>query len=699
MDEIVEMAQIIEAQENERSSYNSRSFHRTNSAPALNNIQRNSNFSMGRHSEVTPNRKSFESQRENKGSESKRPIQNPCRHCGERFFSGHKCKVFQKYKCLEVEEESERDEELDRGSEEEEEPQKQQELQVLSLKSMVGITTKKTLRIRGYIGDAEVVVLIDSGASCNFIATRLVQKLGLLVTPTQEFGVAIGDGRVLTSSGKCEDVKINIQGVGIREEYLVFDLGATDMVLGYTWLEKLGEMRINWGLHLLRFQIGEQWVTLAGDPDLLCAQVSLRTMEKLCEKEDGVYLLELQALFDNEEVTDKTPVEIPAIKKLLKEYHSVFNMPQGLPPKRTREHAITLQEGTSPINIRPYRYSHLQKNEIEKLVREMLQAGIIQPSISPFSSPVLLVKKKDGGVRFCVDYRAVNKSTIPDRYPIPVIEELLDELAGASIFSKLDLKSGYHQIRVKESDVGKTAFKTHEGHYEFLVMPFGLTNAPATFQSVMNEIFKPYLRKFVLVFFDDILVYSRDEKEHQKHLKIVLQILKEHIFYANEKKCAFAQREVAYLSHVISKEGVSADPEKIEAMRSWAVPKNVTALRGFLGLTGYYRRFVLSYGKIALPLIDLLKKEGFCWSEAAQKAFAKLKEAMCKLPVLRLPDFTKPFVVETDASGVGIGAVLSQDDRPIAYISKGFSSKGRVKSVYERELLAIVFASPNGDII
>ncbi|XP_013615599.1 PREDICTED: uncharacterized protein LOC106321935, partial [Brassica oleracea var. oleracea] len=287
MDEIVEMAQIIEAQENERSSYNSRSFHRTNSAPALNNSQRNSNFSMGRQSEVTPNRKSFESQRENKGSESKRPIQNPCRHCGERFFSGHKCKVFQKYKCLEVEEESERDEELDRGSEEEEEPQKQQELQVLSLKSMVGITTKKTLRIRGYIGDAEVVVLIDSGASCNFIATRLVHKLGLQVTPTQEFGVAIGDGRVLTSSGKCEEVKINIQGVGIREEYLVFDLGATDMVLGYTWLEKLGEMKINWGLHLLRFQIGEQWVTLAGDPDLLCAQVSFRTMEKLCEKEDG----------------------------------------------------------------------------------------------------------------------------------------------------------------------------------------------------------------------------------------------------------------------------------------------------------------------------------------------------------------------------------------------------------------------------
>lgn len=456
----------------------------------------------------------------------------------------------------------------DGGSDEVEETSKHQELQVLSLRSMVGITTKKTLRIRGYIGDAEVVVLIDSGASCNFIATLLVQKLGLPVTPTPEFGVTIGDGRVINSSGKCEDVKINIQGVGIREEYLVFNLGATDMVLGYSWLEKLGETRINWGLHVMKFQIGEQWVTLTGDPDLLRAQVSLRAMEKLCDKEDGVYLLELQALFDNGDIATKPVVPEPSIKKLLKEYKSVFNMPRGLPPKRSREHAITLQEGTSPINIRPYRYSHLQKNDIEKLVQEMLQAGIIKPSVSPFSSPVLLVKKKDGGVRFCVDYRAVNKSTIPDRYPIPVIEELLDELAGATMFSKLDLKSGYHQIRVKESDVGKTAFKTLEGYYEFLVMPFGLTNAPATFQSVMNDIFKPHLRKFVFVFFDDILVYSKDAKEHEKHLKIVLQILKEHSFCANEKKCAFAQKEVSYLGHIISKEGVAADPEKIEAMRN-----------------------------------------------------------------------------------------------------------------------------------
>lgn len=407
----------------------------------------------------------------------------------------------------------------------------------------------------------------------------------------------------------------------------------------------------------MKFKVNEQWVSISGDPSLLRSQVSLNSMEKLAEKEEVVFLLELQTLFEASSGDHKLKSPSLGVKRLLKEFESVFNLPQGLPPKRNREHAITLQSGNSPINIRPYRYSHVQKDEIEKLVKEMLQAGIIRPNISPFSSPVFLVKKKDGGFRFCVDYRAVNKSTIQDRYPIPVIEELLDELAGASVFSKLDLKSGYHQIRVKEDDVGKTAFKTHEGHYEFLVMPFGLTNAPATFQSVMNEIFRPYLRTFVLVFFDDILVYSKNEAEHQEHLKIVLRLLKKHQFYANEKKCVFGQSSVSYLGHVLSSKGVAADPEKIEAMKAWPLPKNVTALRGFLGLTGYYRRFVANYGRIARPLTGLLKKEGFKWSDEAGKAFCWLKEAMTMVPVLRLPDFSKPFVVETDASGTGIGAV------------------------------------------
>jgi hypothetical protein len=269
--------------------------------------------------------------------------------------------------------------------------------------------------------------------------------------------------------------------------------------------------------------------------------------------------------------------------------------------------------------------------------------------------------------RLCIDYRGLNKITIKNKFPIPFIDEMLDELHGAKYFSKLDLRSGYYQIRVRLEDVAKTTFQTHEGHYEFKVMPFGLTNSPTTFQETMNKLFHPYLRKFVLVFFDDILIYSKTWTKHLKHLEQVLSLLEENQFYAKRSKCTFGKDEVEYLSHIISKEGVKVDPNKIKEITEWSKPKSISKLRGFMGLTGYYHRFIKNYAHITAPLTNLLKKNSFHWSEEAGRCFEAMKKILSSTPVLATPNFTKPFVIECDASGFGIGAVLMQEGHPIAF--------------------------------
>jgi hypothetical protein len=302
------------------------------------------------------------------------------------------------------------------------------------------------------------------------------------------------------------------------------------------------------------------------------------------------------------------------------------------------------------------------------------------------------VKKADGTWRFCVDYRALNNKTVKDKFPIPIVDELLDELRGAKFFTKIDLRSGYHQVRMHPDDIAKTAFRTHQGHFEFTVMPFGLTNAPATFQSLMNDILETYIRKFVLVFFDDILIYSPTWVRHLQHVKTVFQRMRDHRLFLKQSKCVFGSQSVTYLGHIISADGVAMDPAKVSAVASWPIPKTVKALRGFLGLSGYYRKFIADYGAVAQPLTALLKRDAFSWSSDADRAFQDLKQALITAPLLQLPDFEKKFIIECDASGSGFGAVLHQGDGPVAFFSRAVAEHHTKLPAYERELIGLVKA-------
>nr|GEU44734.1 Ty3/gypsy retrotransposon protein [Tanacetum cinerariifolium] len=333
---------------------------------------------------------------------------------------------------------------------------------------------------------------------------------------------------------------------------------------------------------------------------------------------------------------------------VLANFERVFEILTELPPQRSHDHRIPLIPNTPQISVRPYRHPPNHKDSIELMVEELLESGVIRTSQSPFTSLLVKVKKKDASWRIRVDYKQLNKYIMKDKFPIPVIEELIDELNGSAVFSKLDLRSGYHQIRMSEADICKTAFKTNEGHYEFLVMPFGLTNVSLTFQSLMNVVFKHILRKFILVFFDDILIYNKNMEEYCEHLALVLQVMQDNTLFAKKIKCSFVLLQVEYLVHIISSQA---------------------------GLTSYYRRFIKNYATISQPLTALLKKNAFKWNVSTELAYNQLKKAMMEAPVLGLPNFAQEFVVKTYASGTRIGVVLCQNGHPIAYLSKTLATK------------------------
>ncbi|KAL4340171.1 hypothetical protein GQ457_08G031390 [Hibiscus cannabinus] len=360
---------------------------------------------------------------------------------------------------------------------------------------------------------------------------------------------------------------------------------------------------------------------------------------------------------------------------------------------REVEFGIDIQPETNPVSITPYRMAPIELKELKKQLEELQSKGFIRPSTSPWDAPVLLVKKKDCSMRLCIDYRQLNRVTIKNKYPLPRIEDLFDQLRDASVFSKIDLRLGYYQMRVKDADVPKTAFRTRYGHFEFLVMLFGLTNAPATFMDLMNRIFKPYLDKFVIVFSDDILIYSRNKDEHVEHLRIVLQTLRDRQLFAKFSKCEFWLSEVAFLGHIISTKGIMVDPKKVQTILDWRPSRNVSEVRSFLGLAGYYKRFVKGFSAIALPLTKLLRKDQpFEWSEDRQRSFDQLKQALTDAHVLVQPEPGKEFTVYSDASLSGLGCVLMQGDNVVAYASRQLKPHELNYPTHDLELTAIVFA-------
>ena len=329
--------------------------------------------------------------------------------------------------------------------------------------------------------------------------------------------------------------------------------------------------------------------------------------------------------------------------------------------------------------------------ELKVQMEEMVNKGFVKPGTSPWGAPVLFVKKNDGSMRLCIDYRELIKVTIRNQYPLPRIDDLFDQLQGAKVFFKIDLRSGYHQLRVHDEDVSKTTFRY--GHFEFLVMLFGLTNTPAAFMDLMNRIFRPYLDQFVIVFIDDILIYSGSGEEHAEHLRIFLQTLREHRLYSKLSKCQFLLDNVAFLGHIVSAEGVSVDPQKVEAILNWKPPTSATEIRSFLGLAWYYRKFVEGFSKIAAPLTRLTRKEEpFLWSEACQQSFDELKGRLTSAPVLTLPSGQDGFVVYCDASRQGLGCVLMQNDKVIAYASRKLKKHEQNYPTHDLELVAVVFA-------
>ncbi|KAL0560847.1 hypothetical protein IC582_001261 [Cucumis melo] len=529
-----------------------------------------------------------------------------------------------------------------------------------------GTVVTGTLPVLGHYA----LVLFDSGSSHSFISSAFVLHARLEVEPLHHvLSVSTPSGECMLSKEKVKACQIEIAGHVIEVTLLVLDMLDFDVILGMDWLAanhasidcSRKEVTFNPpSMASFKFKGG-------GSRSLPQVISAIRASKLLSQGTWGI----LASVVDTREVDVSLSSE-----PVVRDYPDVFpeELP-GLPPHREVEFAIELEPGMVPISRAPYRMAPAELKELNVQLQELLDKGFIRPSVSPWGAPVLFVKKKDGSMRLCIDYRELNKVTVKNRYPFPRIDDLFNQLQGATVFSKIDLRSGYHQLRIKDGDVSKTAFRSRYGHYEFIVMSFGLTNAPAVFMDLMNRVFREFLDTFVIVFIDDILIYSKTEAEHEKHLRIVLQTLRDNKLYAKFSKCEFWLKQMSFLGHVVSKAGVSVDPAKIEAVTDWTRPSTVSEVRSFLGLAGYYRRFVENFSRIATPLTQLTRKGApFVWSKACEDSFQNLKQKLVTAPVLTVPDGSGSF------------------GKVVAYASRQLKSHEQNYPTHDLELAAVVFA-------
>ena len=580
--------------------------------------------------------------------------------------------------------------------------------EIMSMIKKKEVDKSALMFLEGNVNGYNARILIDCGASHNFISEDFVKCHNLHTHNITRVYVTVANGITLYIDQALIDFELKLSDFNdkILSAY-VFPIKSDanhDLILGLPWLFQ-NNPYIDWQKRTLTIttnhqkyliktiNLNKQLIEDHNPNTIECIDNFLINAKQLsrCRR---IHLVTIK--MTSNFYTDTTASPDKQINQLLEKFSDVFpDDLTELPPQRDIDHEIKIFDNVTPPSQQPYRMSQPELAELKRQLEVLLKKGFIRPSNSPYAAPVLFAKKKDGGLRMCVDYRALNKITIKNKYPIPRIDEMLDQLNGAKIFSRLDLTSGYHQIRIKNDDIEKTAFRTRYGSFEFVVLPFGLTNAPPTFVRLMNSIFHKYLDDFVIIYLDDILIYSKTKDVHLHHIELVLQLLHDNHLYVNKAKCEFGVDQLEFVGHIVTSNGIKADDNKVIAIKNWPIPQTPTSVRSFLGAAGFYRRFIPNFSEIAAPLTDLTKDNyKFEWTNRQHTAFITLKEALLTAPVLRLPDFNLTFIVVTDASMIAVGGVLMQNDgegeRPIAYESKKLNDAESRYPVHEQELFAII---------